>query len=295
MQPSPVHQVAVARELRRRQVGHELDLRIWRAVRWSAAPGRMLPGTGPASSTSASRRSRTCRRSRGLRSRRRTRRSRSPGWAARSPRACRRTGSTGSRRARGSHWVSILAVRLVRTVAVGPERVGERLSIERLRAGDARARLEVADLVLGVELVRPAPHGRMLFGAALEYSGWKLNGVPAAGPPGSVFMKPFAAGGDHEARLCRWSGRARSLRARDHLLGALASKMWMTIVSPGFISSVWRFGVTVARSDSCGLGGPVGTPLCWMNAKLTGSMQFRCRWKPSGLHSRLSMVSAEHQ
>lgn len=31
----------------------------------------------------------------------------------------------------------------------------------------------------------------MLFGAAVEYSGWKLNGVPLQSI-GLVFMKPFA-------------------------------------------------------------------------------------------------------
>ncbi len=71
--------------------------------------------------------------------------------------------------------------------------------------------------------------------------------------------------------------------------------MWITIVSPGLISSVSRFGVTVARSDSCGLGGPEGTPLCWMNAKFAGSSQSGLQNEPSAVHSRLSIVSAEHQ
>ncbi len=71
--------------------------------------------------------------------------------------------------------------------------------------------------------------------------------------------------------------------------------MWMTIVSPGLINNVSRFGVNVARSDSWGLGGPVGLPSCWMNAKLTGSMQLSLQTDPSAVHSRLSMFSAEHQ
>ena len=69
--------------------------------------------------------------------------------------------------------------------------------------------------------------------------------------------------------------------------------MCTTIVSPGFIMSVWEFGVYVARSDSCGLGGPVGTPSRWMKAKLTGSKQLSLQVEPSGLHSRLSMFRAE--
>jgi hypothetical protein len=70
--------------------------------------------------------------------------------------------------------------------------------------------------------------------------------------------------------------------------------MWMTIRSPGFIMSVCPSCVTVATSDSCGLGGPVGTPLVWMNAKFTGSMQLPLH-DPPAVHSTLSIVSAEHQ
>ncbi len=49
--------------------------------------------------------------------------------------------------------------------------------------------------------------------------------------------------------------------------------MCTVILSPGFLSGVLAFGVKVARSDNRGLGGPVGTPLVWINPKLTGSMQ----------------------
>jgi hypothetical protein len=67
-----------------------------------------------------------------------------------------------------------------------------------------------------------------------------------------------------------------------------ASHMWVRITSPGFIISVWLFGVTVDRSESCGLGGPAGTPFRWMKAKFTGSSQFvfRC---PALLASSESM------
>jgi hypothetical protein len=45
-------------------------------------------------------------------------------------------------------------------------------------------------------------------------------------------------------------------------------------LSLGFISSVFALGVNDAAVDSCGLGGPVGTPLVWMNAKFVGSTPF---------------------
>ena len=56
-----------------------------------------------------------------------------------------------------------------------------------------------------------------------------------------------------------------------------------------------EFGVKLDVSLSCGLGGPAGTPLVWTKAKLTGSGQSGLHAVPSGAHSRLSMVSAEHQ
>src|SRR5260370_30346568 len=70
--------------------------------------------------------------------------------------------------------------------------------------------------------------------------------------------------------------------------------MCMVIASHGFISRVCLFGVNVARSPSCGLGGSGGTRLVWTNAKLTGSVQFGLQL-PLASHSRLSMFSAEHQ
>src|SRR5271165_1186674 len=38
----------------------------------------------------------------------------------------------------------------------------------------------------------PAPHGERFLGLAVEYSGWKLNGVPLQSVM-LVFMKPLAA------------------------------------------------------------------------------------------------------
>ena len=65
-------------------------------------------------------------------------------------------------------------------------------------------------------------------------------------------------------------------------------------MSPRLIISVWRFGVNVLTSVSCGLGGPAGTPLVCRNAKLTGSMQLLLQVAKLKLHARLSMVSAAH-
>ena len=74
----------------------------------------------------------------------------------------------------------------------------------------------------------------------------------------------------------------------------LASHMWVRTTSPGFIISVWPLGVNVAPLESCGLGGPAGTPLRWMKAKFTGSSQFGFGplWSVA---SSESMLSAAHQ
>ena len=72
------------------------------------------------------------------------------------------------------------------------------------------------------------------------------------------------------------------------------SEIEVTSTSPGLNISVWRFGVNVLTLASCGLGGPVGTPLVCMNAKLTGSMQLLLQVAKLKVHSRLSMVSAAH-
>ena len=71
--------------------------------------------------------------------------------------------------------------------------------------------------------------------------------------------------------------------------------MWMFTLSPGFISSVSRFGVNVVVFWSCGDGGPVGTPSLWMKAKLTGSTQLLLQLAKAAMHSRLSMFMAAHQ
>ena len=72
------------------------------------------------------------------------------------------------------------------------------------------------------------------------------------------------------------------------------SEIEVTSTSPGLNNSVWRFGVNVLTLASCGFGGPVGTPLVCMNAKLTGSMQLLLQVAKLKVHSRLSMVSAAH-
>ena len=135
------------------------------------------------------------------------------------------------------------------------------------------------------------PHGMMFCARADEYSGWKLNGVPEQSA-GFVFMKPLAAEAIMKP-LCPVV-KSVSLASSAWPPGIFALNRLSLITSPGFISRVCAFGVTVVRSLSCGLGGPAGTPLVWMKPKLTGSVQSGLQ-VPSAAHSRLSMVSAEHQ
>src|SRR5215472_2409646 len=127
---------------------------------------------------------------------------------------------------------------------------------------------------------------------AVLNSGWKLNGVPEQSKK-LVFMKPLAA----EATMNPLCPVVRSLICTLNACWPppmLASHMWVRTRSPGFINSVWLFGVTVEMLESCGLGGPAGTPFRWMKAKFTGSMQplFMC---PALLASSESMLSAAHQ
>jgi hypothetical protein len=73
-------------------------------------------------------------------------------------------------------------------------------------------------------------------------------------------------------------------------------------LSPWFIDSTSL--VTGIGAVESGPGGPVGVPLCVMNAKFTGSVQFGLAialgglpgpWSAPNCASRLSMVSAAHQ
>src|SRR5215469_15319000 len=77
--------------------------------------------------------------------------------------------------------------------------------------------------------------------------------------------------------------------------GTAASDMWITRWSPEFISSVLALGVFVALFASCGLGGPVGTPLVWMNAKFVGSMQLLLQLAKFVVHSASLIWSDAHQ
>src|ERR1022692_260992 len=72
------------------------------------------------------------------------------------------------------------------------------------------------------------------------------------------------------------------------------SVMATLTTSPGLILSVCAFGVSVARLDSCGPGGPVGTPLVCSQAKFCGSSQFGLMSTKLNLDSRLSIVIAPH-
>src|SRR6516164_9469176 len=124
---------------------------------------------------------------------------------------------------------------------------------------------------------------------AVEYSGRKLNFVPLQSAI-EVFMKPFFA----EASMNPVFPVLRSRTSVSSAPAFLLSKMWMASLSPGFISRVVWFGVTVFRLARCGLGGPVGTPFVWMKAKLIGSTQLLLQ-VPEAVHSSESIVSAAHQ
>src|SRR5258708_19115340 len=103
----------------------------------------------------------------------------------------------------------------------------------------------------------PMPHGMMFAARAVLYSGSKLNREPAQ-LNGSVFMKPLAADAIMKPLLpVVWSVSTTS-KAWPPLIAA--SNIRTVIESPGFISRVFLFGVTVFRLDNCGLGGPAGTP-----------------------------------
>src|SRR5579863_9022290 len=104
------------------------------------------------------------------------------------------------------------------------------------------------------------PHGMTFCARAVLYSGWKLNGVPVQSN-GFVVMNPFLAEAIMKPLLPVVRSDSRTSNACPP--GIFASHMWMVILSPGLISRVSALGVFVARSDFCGLGGPVGTPLVW--------------------------------
>ncbi len=53
-------------------------------------------------------------------------------------------------------------------------------------------------------------------------------------------------------------------------------------------------GVNVRTFARCGLGGPVGSPFVWMNAKFTGSVQFGLH-VPDESHASPNVSRAAHQ
>src|SRR5215469_17153753 len=103
-----------------------------------------------------------------------------------------------------------------------------------------------------------AAHGMMLPWAAVEYSGSKLNGVPEQSAI-DVFWKPLAADACMKPVVFWVKSCTTTLKALPPP-AAGASNIWTPILSPGFMSSVSLFGVSVATSDFCGDGGPAGTP-----------------------------------
>jgi hypothetical protein len=139
-----------------------------------------------------------------------------------------------------------------------------------------------------------AAHGVMPAGEAVLYSGWKLCGVPEQSTI-EVFWKPLRAEACMKPVWPVFWSVTTTLKALADLPGTGASNMCTVTVSPGFISSVLPFGLNVERLASCGLGGPVGRPLVWMNAKFTGSTQLLLQVANPSVHSRLSIVNAAHQ
>src|ERR1700751_1993115 len=134
----------------------------------------------------------------------------------------------------------------------------------------------------------PAAQPPWLMVLAVEYSGRKFHGVPLQSAI-EVFMKPFLA----DACMNPLRPVVRSVTAVSSAPAFLLSKIRIWSLSPGFIISVFWLGVMVLRSAFCGLGGPVGTPLVWRNAKLTGSTQLLLQG-PLAVHSSESIVSAPH-
>src|ERR1019366_410120 len=140
-----------------------------------------------------------------------------------------------------------------------------------------------------------AAQGTMLPLAAVLYSGWKLNGLPEQLSI-EVFWKPLTAEACMKPLCPVVKSVTITLKALVPLSPGTGASSSRTVTrSPGFISSVCEFGVNVCRSVSCGLGGPAGTPSFWMKAKLTGSSHWVLHFAKPSVHSRLSIVSAEHQ
>src|SRR5215472_1711965 len=122
---------------------------------------------------------------------------------------------------------------------------------------------------------------------AVLYSAWKPNGFPEQSLM-LVLWKPFFALATMNPVRCV----VRSVTEAFSPAGVLLSDA--VSLSPEFILSVWLFPNHVPMLSCCGLGGPAGTPLVCMNAKLTGSMQLMLQLAKLNVHIRLSMVSAAH-
>src|SRR5215470_2279295 len=122
---------------------------------------------------------------------------------------------------------------------------------------------------------------------AVLYSAWKPNGFPEQSVM-LVFWKPFFALATMNPVLCVVRSVTEAFSPAGVLLIDAVS------MSPEFIFSVCLFPNHVPTLGRCGLGGPAGTPLVCMNAKLTGSMQLLLQVLKPKVHIRLSMVSAAH-
>src|SRR5712691_1215831 len=98
-----------------------------------------------------------------------------------------------------------------------------------------------------------AAHGTWFCCAAVAYSAWKVCGVPPHVRE-FVFMKPLAS----LATMKPVWPVVRSVTVVRN--PAAVSWRVACTLSPGFIFSVLSLGAKLASFNSCGLGGPAGTP-----------------------------------
>src|SRR5271169_99705 len=111
-----------------------------------------------------------------------------------------------------------------------------------------------------------AAHGVWFACLAVLYSACQVNGLPEQSAM-LVSVKPFAA-------LACMDPAWPVVRSSSFTVNPLDGSVKSTVTtSPVFIRSVCALPRNVAAFGSCGAGGPAGTPLVWMSAKLTGSSQ----------------------
>ena len=137
-----------------------------------------------------------------------------------------------------------------------------------------------------------AAQGMTLPWAAVLYSGWKLNGVPAQLAI-EVFWKPLAAEACMEPLVCRVRSSMTTSKALPPP-GAGASNMWILIVSPGLKSSVSLFGVNGGGVRVLRCRRPGRHSVLLDEAEVDRFLAAGLHVTKPVVHSRLSMVSAAH-